>query len=134
MTSELVASSVPRRRRLALLVIPVLVLLASSRLHPRTSLAVSPAPLPAPVCEAEPAPRGPGPDVWAALERCLRASPYDVTAEQVRRWVEVDHEPAWEILGAWELPLSDEGEPDFPSGMYVLLHPADPQCSYSLVN
>lgn len=84
-----------------------------------------------------PAPPTPGPDVYAALAECLRNWPEThVTVDDVRRFVEVEHDPTWfEAPGTWWLPLSGEGEANYPSGIYATITPAGPSvCQYAIVN
>lgn len=95
------------------------------------------APAPSEVAPAPPAPPTPGPEVYAALADCLRNWPEThVTVDDIRRFVEVEHDPTWrEEPGTWWLPLSGEGQPDYPSGLYAAITPAGPSvCQYAIVN
>lgn len=81
------------------------------------------------------------PEVWTALERCLRENPFGSnyreppTVADVRRWVEVERDPVWLEDGIWWLPLSGEGNPQMPSGIYIGV-PLDEtaRCRGSIVN
>jgi hypothetical protein len=116
--------------------------------------------VPGSVCAAEPepppppAPRpAPTVDGYRDLAACLqrRNDQADqgavirgghVTVDQVRTWVEIDGDPAWpESDGAgsrWWFPLSGEGEPDYPSGAYVIVGHDAPSglliCGGAIVN
>jgi hypothetical protein len=146
MTSGLFAS--PRRpgRRRALVVLVAAAGAAAAIHHDR---ARPPAPAldagvekpqaaaPAPAAVTEPAPPSPDAGVWRRLARCL--GPPDqarghVTADQVRRWVEIDHLPAWTEGASWWLPMSGEGTPRFPSGLYAIVPADDAPCGVAIVN
>jgi len=80
-------------------------------------------------------------DAWSQLERCLREDPYasqarpPVTVADVRRWVEVEHDPVWFDTGRWWFPLSGEGDPQMPSGLYVSVPlEASAPCGGAIVN
>jgi len=148
MTSGLFAS--PRRpgRRRALVVLIVAAGVAAAvHLHHR---APTPAPdadvakpqqaAPEQLAVSLPAvapPARPDPIDWAGAARC-RAQPdfarAHATLDQVRHWVEVDHLRAWKEAGAWWLPLSGEGSPQFPSGFYMIVPPDGGPCGAAIVN
>jgi hypothetical protein len=89
------------------------------------------------------------PEVWRLLDQCLRSArlkgyvPPDLTVADIRRFVEVEHDPIWieradrsrtqrEML--W-LPLTSEGNEQSPSGRYIAV-PLDgsDDCDGALVN
>ncbi len=85
------------------------------------------------------------PLAWAALERCLRASPFRgvpeldrVSVDDVRRWVEREGDPTWfEIAGGvevWWFPLSGEGDAWTPSGAHVGAPLDGSACRGAIVN
>ncbi|MBE7451650.1 MAG: hypothetical protein HS111_22985 [Kofleriaceae bacterium] len=100
------------------------------------------APEPLRVPPARPVPSA---DAWAALERCLRASPFRgvpeldrVSVDDVRRWVEREGDPTWfEIAGGvevWWFPLSGEGDAWTPSGAHVGAPLDGSACRGAIVN
>ncbi len=118
---------------------------------------VAPAAAPAPRVEPGPAPEAPAAlrvpparpvpsaDAWAALERCLHASPFRgvpeldrVSVDDVRRWVEREGDPTWfEVAGGvevWWFPLSGEGDAWTPSGAYVGAPLDGSACRGAIVN
>jgi hypothetical protein len=83
----------------------------------------------------------PGPDVWAKLEVCLKdldkvwgEKMAPITVAQVRHWVEVEKDPVWFEKGFWWLPLSGEGEPSFPSGIYISVPLHSTTCGGAIIN
>lgn len=79
----------------------------------------------------------PGPDVWPRLEACLRTTGWvqrNVTVEDVRRYVEVEHDPVWLEGDSWWLPLSGEGEQNYPSGLYIAVSMHTTACGGAIVN
>lgn len=94
------------------------------------------------VCTYEPAPEPTRQELpWDGLERCLREAPFasatwqPPTVADVRRWVEVEHDPVWNENGTWWFPLSGEGDPQMPSGLYVGVPPDGTRpCPGSIVN
>jgi hypothetical protein len=80
----------------------------------------------------------PEPDVWRLLDACLRSPTRwwtaTVTVEDVRRYVEVEHDPVWLEANAWWLPLSGEGDPDYPSGLYISVPLDGSACGGAIVN
>lgn len=100
-----------------------------------------PSPEPPPPPPPEPPKPVPGGDAWSALETCLRQDPFasssrpPVTVAHVRHWVEVEHDPVWFEKGQWWFPLSGEGDPQMPSGLYVAVPlEASAPCSGAIVN
>lgn len=89
-----------------------------------------------------PPPLAPPRDAWSQLERCLREGPFSmekglriVTVADVRHWVEVEHDPVWFEGGKWWLPLSGEGDPQMPSGLYLAVPlEASAPCGGAIVN
>ncbi|HUQ01578.1 MAG TPA: hypothetical protein VM261_03745 [Kofleriaceae bacterium] len=78
---------------------------------------------------------------WGGLERCLREDPFasasrpPVTVADVRRWVEVEHDPVWFHENQWWFPLSGEGDPQMPSGLYVAVPlEASAPCGGAIIN
>jgi hypothetical protein len=93
-----------------------------------------------PTIPPRPEPPAPSPR-WDGLERCLREDPFasaarpPVTVADVRRWVEVEHDPVWLSEGYWWFPLSGEGDPQMPSGLYVAVPlEASAPCRGAIVN
>jgi hypothetical protein len=137
------------RRRLAFLVPIVLGIVVAAvlwRAGERHSTPQSPVTLsertrvegPEPVVETTVEPAPPAPD-WQGLERCLRQDVYarerGITVADVRRWVEVEHDPVWLDRGLWWFPLSGEGDPQMPSGLYVGVPLADTApCAGAIMN
>jgi hypothetical protein len=94
-----------------------------------------------PVAQPDPPPEKPmpGDDVYTRLQACFDkpqqfVKDMHVTVAQVRYWVEVEHDPVWRENGAWWLPLSGEGEPTFPSGIYISVPDIGPTCGGAIVN
>lgn len=95
-----------------------------------------PEPLPPPPARPIPADSD-----YDGLARCLEAlradetlgpslREADVTVAKVRYWVEVEGDPAWQESAGWAFPLSDEGDSQMPSGLYVSV----PSCGAMIVN
>ena len=131
------------RRRLAFLLPLVIGLVVGAVLwrageRPRTPHPAPPPPGPVVVeTVVEPLPP-PAPD-WAGLERCLREDEYarerGITVDDVRRWVEVEHDPVWLDRGLWWFPLSGEGDAQMPSGLYVgVPRSATTPCAGAIMN
>lgn len=87
----------------------------------------------------------PSAEAWAALERCLRASPFrgvpeldQVRADDVRRWVDREGDPTWFELvdggAVWWFPLSGEGDAWTPSGAYLGAPLDGSACRGAIVN
>jgi hypothetical protein len=117
------------RRRLAFLIPVVLGIAvgavlwrAGERHGTPQSDALPPGPVVVDSVETVVEPPPPAPD-WQGLERCLREDAYarerGTTVADVRRWVEVEHDPVWLDGGLWWFPLSGEGDRQMPSGLYV---------------
>jgi hypothetical protein len=104
-----------------------------------------------PVDISGPAPRAPvddpvakfGVDIWPLLDKCLHEAPakswvHSVTVEQVRKYVEVEHDPYWydgpPNHGAWWLPLTGEGQEGMPSGQYISVPIDGAPCGGAIVN
>lgn len=105
---------------------------------PVSAPVVDPEPVP-PILRLDPPKPTPGPDVWARLEACLRSESvttwvHDVHVEDVRRYVEVEHDPVWRENGSWWLPLSGEGDERFPSGLYISVPDTGSTCGGAIVN
>ncbi len=80
----------------------------------------------------------PGPDIYALLERCIRAPSQgtfllNTVASQVRRWVEIDGAPAWVRDGAWWLPLQSPDSDGHGLGAYVLVPIDGSRCRGALL-
>jgi hypothetical protein len=145
---QVVAPAGLSRRRLALLVPAVVGLLVGIAFwraeRPRPRAAGSP---PLYTCRepvATPSPPEPPPSpratMWPALERCLAeqadtgAGRPRVTVADVRRWVEVEHDPMWLEGNVWWVPMSGEGEAQMPSGYYVGVPMDDSPCRGAIMN
>jgi hypothetical protein len=80
----------------------------------------------------------PGAEIWPLLEQCLKARGRwwgaDITVDQVRHWVLVERDPVWRENGAWWLPLSGEGDPQMPSGIYISVPVDGTPCGGAIVN
>lgn len=85
----------------------------------------------------------PSSDIYGYLGACLKApkwqsrewgGPIKATVADIRYWVEVERDPVWLENGSWWLPLSNEGEPDAPSGMYISVPIHGGDCGGALVN
>ena len=57
-----------------------------------------------------------------------------VTVDDVRYWVEVEHDPVWLEKSAWWFPLSGEGEMNYPSGLYISVPIDGGACGGAIVN
>lgn len=143
------------RRTLAIAIAVIAGVAAWCILHARAPVTAKRAPAveattePPPIierCEQSTAPARPtpGPDVWNLLAECLKQPaaerwPTGVTVDDVRRVVLVEHDPAWfdpalGSRGGWYLPMSGEGEPDFPSGFYIGVPLDGSSCTGMLAN
>jgi hypothetical protein len=158
----LVAPPVRSRRRLV--VLALLAAAALAALLTRRAPSAPPAPPPPGpdelVCErTEPLPPPPPPPApYDLIDACLRflrttdgpgaIGPYlrdeQVTIATIRRWIEVDGDPAWREddshFGAvfW-FPLSGEGDAQMPSGLYGGVVLGDPlrfpgRCPLAIMN
>jgi hypothetical protein len=82
----------------------------------------------------------PAPDIYAKLEKCLQelkplwGTDITVTVDEIRYWVEIERDPMWLENGSWWLPLSGEGQPDFPSGIYISVPIHGGACGGAIVN
>ena len=100
----------------------------------------TPEPVPVPiVVPVDPPKPTPGPDVYARLAQCLMATETlswfgNVSVDDVRRYVEVEHDPAWREGTSWWLPLSGEGEPGTPSGRYISVPDDGSKCGGAIMN
>ena len=90
------------------------------------------------VLRAEPARPVPGPDIYQLLDKCLRAhQPWHdahVTVDQIRTYVEIEHDPVWLEDGAWWMPMSGEGKAQAPSGLYISVPLDGSPCGGAIIN
>jgi hypothetical protein len=120
-----------------------LLLVAGYLLSPR-SHTPPPAKDPEIVCRlpiAEPPKPTPSDDTYVDLAACLenwnanrQVGMRAVSVDDVRYWVEVEHDPVWLEGGSWWLPMSGEGEANYPSGLYISVPQHGTVCGGAIVN